>query len=378
VGCIVVDKFPRLEARFDPAENVSRGRLRFRPSGGAHWYSVPMKQEADAFVGVLPKPTKKLKSLDYYVEVTATDFATGRTEEYMPQVVSGLGACQDKIAAGTLGSASIILEVPPGAPAVPAGFSSTGIVGVTAGAGAAVGASGAAGGAVAGAAVAGAAAGGGHGAIIVLGIVGAGAAAAGAVAATRSEPERPPDPATLDNDGDGFTPQQGDCDDRDPALTPNTTGFDFVVEFGKTGIDVPATAPSTPTTVTLRNNSCSALTVERLNYTRVKSGPCGTSFNVNFDVAVGLIVPSRRTVTLYSEGAGGARCCCSSQSGCRPGLCVLQETFTLFSSAGSQSASNTYGFRDETCPFDAACPSSADPLIPALGCPPYFAAIPFR
>jgi hypothetical protein len=79
VGCIVVDKFPRLEARFDPAENVSRGRLRFRPTGGAHWYSVPMKQEAEAFVGVLPKPTPKLKSLDYYVEVTATDFATGRT-----------------------------------------------------------------------------------------------------------------------------------------------------------------------------------------------------------------------------------------------------------------------------------------------------------
>jgi hypothetical protein len=90
VGCIVVDRFPRLEAQFDPAENVSRGRLRFRPSGGAHWYSVPMTKEADAFVGVLPQPTPKLKSLDYYVEVTATDFATGRTSEYSPEVVAGL------------------------------------------------------------------------------------------------------------------------------------------------------------------------------------------------------------------------------------------------------------------------------------------------
>jgi hypothetical protein len=169
VACIVVDRFPRLEARFDPAEQVSRGRLRFRPAGGTHWYSVAMKKESVAFVGVLPKPTPKLKSLDYYIEVTATDFATGRTREYAPEVVSGLGACQgDKVTAGSLGSASVVLEVPAGAPPVPAGFSSAGIVAMAAPAAATAAATRAGGGISAG---------------VLIGVAAAGAAVA-AVAAT--------------------------------------------------------------------------------------------------------------------------------------------------------------------------------------------------
>jgi hypothetical protein len=247
VGCIVVDKYPRFEARFDPAENVSRGRVRFRPTGGAHWYSVPMKQEEEAFVGVLPKPTKKLKSLDYYVEVTATDFTTGRTQEYVPEVVAGIGACQgDKITAGSLGSASIILEVPPGAPAVPAGFSSVGVISATAAAATA-----------ATAAAAGVAAGAGGGlsttALVVGGVVIAGGAAAAVTAGARE-----PDAATLDNDGDGYTPEQGDCNDRSAAVRPGggieyqESGFPLgLVSCGPTDI---------PVRRVLMNNSCETLT----------------------------------------------------------------------------------------------------------------------
>ena len=167
--------------------------VRFRPTGGAQWYSVPMNKETEAFVGILPKPTPKLKSLDYYVEVTARDFATGRTQEYTPEVVSGLGACQGgKITASTVGSATVVLEVPPGAPAVPAGFSSDGVVSATS----------AGGEAVAGAAV-GAAARTGGGisttALVVGGVVVAGGAAA-AIAASgggNDTPPAPPAPPTL-------------------------------------------------------------------------------------------------------------------------------------------------------------------------------------
>jgi hypothetical protein len=261
-------------------------------------------------------------------------------------------------------SATIILEVPAGAPAVPAGFSSAGVVSA-AGAGAAVAATAATAGATA------AAAGGGHGGLIALGILGAGAAAGGAVIATQSTPE-PPDPRTLDNDGDGFTPEQGDCDDRNPDLNPNTTGFEFNVVFGAVGVDVHPSTPTGPTMVTVKNKACADLTVERLNYSRTKSGICGESFNTNVDVVTGVIVRRGQTTTLYSIGAGGVRCCCRNPAGCTPGLCVLVETFTLFSSAGTESASNTYGFRDpgNGCVFDAACGGSAGLASAGASCPP--------
>jgi hypothetical protein len=52
VGCVVADKFAGLEARFNPAENVSRARIYFRAEGGQFWYFVDMKAQGGAFQGV--------------------------------------------------------------------------------------------------------------------------------------------------------------------------------------------------------------------------------------------------------------------------------------------------------------------------------------
>ncbi|MFN8094173.1 MAG: hypothetical protein U0599_18500 [Vicinamibacteria bacterium] len=128
VGCVVAERFPRFEARFDPAAEVSRARVHFRPAGGAHWYSVTMKAEAGVFAAAIPKPRPTLARIDYYIEATDRAFGTARTAEFSPAVESGALACREKPAAGALGSASVVIEAPPGAPPIPLGFSPDGVV----------------------------------------------------------------------------------------------------------------------------------------------------------------------------------------------------------------------------------------------------------
>jgi len=107
-----------------------------------------MATEGDVWVSVLPKPRKTLKKMEYYLEVTDERMGTSRTEERDAVVVSGPSACQGSIVAAWASSATVALLAPAGAPLVPAGFVSTGMVpasavgGSTATAGAGAGTSG--------------------------------------------------------------------------------------------------------------------------------------------------------------------------------------------------------------------------------------------
>jgi hypothetical protein len=171
VACVVAERFPRLEARVVPADAVAAARVVFQSEGAKDWYAVAMKLEGPSYVGVLPKPKKSLKAFRYYVEVTDKAMATSRTSDVTANVVDGAAECKGKLVAGALASASVLLQVPAGLAAVPAGFASAGVV--------------AAGGSVSGAAAAGTAAGTGGGLSTgtIVGIAaGAGAAAAGVVA----------------------------------------------------------------------------------------------------------------------------------------------------------------------------------------------------
>jgi len=173
VGCVVAEHFPRLEARLNPADSVGRARIFFRTEGGPSWYAVAMKREGDVFLAALPKPKKSLKQFHYYVEVADKAAATSRTEEYATDVVSGTGGCSKGMMAGMMSVASILLEVPVGAAAIPVGFSSAGVV--AAGSAAAAGAGGAAA----------SSGGGGLSTGVIVGGLGA-VAAAGAVVAAKS------------------------------------------------------------------------------------------------------------------------------------------------------------------------------------------------
>jgi hypothetical protein len=140
VGCAVAEKFPKFDARFAPAEGVANARVVFQPEKSDQWWSVAMKLEGNAYVGVLPRPKSSLKSFQYYIEVTGKSLETARTPDYSAAVVSSSGACQGKLMSGALSSAAVILQGPAGVAAIPAGFASTGVVAGASSAGAAGGA----------------------------------------------------------------------------------------------------------------------------------------------------------------------------------------------------------------------------------------------
>jgi hypothetical protein len=173
VACVVAEQFPRLEARLTPADGIGRARVFFRAEGGPAWYAVAMKREGDVFAAALPKPKKSLKRFQYYLEVADAGLASSRTPDYAADVVSGRGACTKGMMSAVMSAASVLLEVPAGAAAIPAGFSSVGVV--------AAGSSAAAAGGGAAAASGG---GGGLGTGAIVGGLGA-VAAAGAVVAVK-------------------------------------------------------------------------------------------------------------------------------------------------------------------------------------------------
>jgi PKD domain-containing protein/Big-like domain-containing protein len=150
VGCIVVGKYPKMNACFNPGPNLARGRVYFRPEGATSWYYVEMKSDQPCYAGILPRPGKKLvgKKIEYYVEGQDKTFNASRTAEYDPIVVKSAQECKKDIpVAPFLNNAAVAVF-----PAVPAGFVAGGAIGTGA----------------------------------VLGIVGAGAAAAGTAVAVSS------------------------------------------------------------------------------------------------------------------------------------------------------------------------------------------------
>jgi PKD domain-containing protein len=149
VGCIVVGKYPKMNACFTPAANLARARVYFRPEGVPSWYYVEMKSDQPCFAGTLPKPGKKLvgKKIEYYVEGQDKTFNAGRTAEFDPIVVRSAQECKKNVpVAPFLNNATVAVF-----PAVPAGF-----------------------------------VGGGLGTAAIVGIAGAGAAAAGTAAVVAS------------------------------------------------------------------------------------------------------------------------------------------------------------------------------------------------
>lgn len=129
VSCIVAGAFPRLDACFVPAGDLSRARVHFRADGTEHWYFVDMAAAGGCRSVLLPKPLASTKAIDYYVSALGRTFDETRTNEYTPRVVPREGDCdRDLLVAGSAGSATVLLGAAAGAPAVPAGFSPEGIV----------------------------------------------------------------------------------------------------------------------------------------------------------------------------------------------------------------------------------------------------------
>ena len=302
VGCIVAERFPRFEARLDPAAEVSRARLHFRPAGGPHWYSVPMKAEGGVFAGVLPKPRKSLKGLDYYIEATDASFGSTRTAEHNPVVAAGPAACEDKTVAGALSSASVLIEGPAGAPLVPVGFDPQGVVSASGAPSASAG-------------------GGGLGktALIVGGVAAAGAGVAVAAGGSSSSGE-----TSGGGSAGGGSAGGGPAPCQPAPITSSLTNPSTMLVCGQ-----PLSAG-----VVVTNGSCSALAVQSVQLTQnaLAGTFCSAALNqFSYAPAVSTVGAGQTTTVLNFQSA--AFCC---PGGPCPGttVCTYQETFAVQTSAG--------------------------------------------
>ncbi len=356
VGCIVAAQYPRFEARFNPAAELSRARLHFRPAGSPHWYSVSMKPEGGVFAGVLPKPKTSLRQIEYYIEATDTSFGTSRTSEYKPDVASGPAACKDKLMAGALPSATVLIEAPAGAPLVPVGFDPAGVVSATPapGSGSAPGAGstgtpGTTGTGAAGAGpnaapgvTGGAGGGGGIGTtgLVIGGVVAAGAGIGIAVAGGGSDSDGG---SSGTGSGGGGTSGGGTTP---PPCTPGP------VTASLTNI-VPATrcGQRFSNGVTVTNGSCAAITIQSVQVTQnAAPGPfCSANVSQSSFVPPVTSVAAGQTATVINFQSGVF--CCAA--GTCPGTttCGYDETFVVQTNAGALPA----GTIPLQVSFDATC-----------------------
>jgi hypothetical protein len=123
VGCIVAGKYPKMNACFSPTANLARARVYFRAEGTPNWYFVDMKSDAPCFQGILPRPRKTIKKLEYHVEAFDKSFAETRTADFLPDVVEKESECKkDTPAAPFLNNATVTVGAAAGAPVAPVGF----------------------------------------------------------------------------------------------------------------------------------------------------------------------------------------------------------------------------------------------------------------
>lgn len=127
VDCVIADKHPRFEAQAPQGVEVAAARVFFQ-GASQEWYSVAMKAEGPALVGILPTPKRSLKEFHYYIEATSKNLEISRTADRATRVVNSAGECRGIVTATAISTASILVQGPAGAAAVPAGFAPAGLV----------------------------------------------------------------------------------------------------------------------------------------------------------------------------------------------------------------------------------------------------------
>lgn len=164
VACIVGDRYPRLDACFQPAGDLGNAKVNFRAGDQGPWYAVDLMPEGSCHIAYLPKPLETTREIQYYVAAVDKAFNERQQPEtapdaaYRARVVRNQGECDrlKAVAASVQKLAKPIVvaaaRTGAGAPAVLGallvGFSQEGVILASA---AAVGAAGAGGAAAAGA-----------------------------------------------------------------------------------------------------------------------------------------------------------------------------------------------------------------------------------
>ena len=104
--CITEGEFTLVEAIFEPLSSVVNGRLYFQSNLSPEWFYTEFEKIEPAVAGgpthraFIPKVTKDggIETINYYIQVTSSDFAETKSPEKTVTVVSDASECKGKIA----------------------------------------------------------------------------------------------------------------------------------------------------------------------------------------------------------------------------------------------------------------------------------------
>lgn len=130
-NCITEGEFTLIEATFAPLASVVNGRLYFKSNLSPEWFYTeferiePSVQGGPTHRAFIPKVNKGggIETIDYYIQVTSTDFAESKSPENQVKVVAGSKDCSGTLAPiGTPNGAVSVLSASGSAAGSLAGF----------------------------------------------------------------------------------------------------------------------------------------------------------------------------------------------------------------------------------------------------------------
>ena len=93
IDCFVKDKFVLVEIEVQPAADVTQVRAFFRSERETEFHYVPLAFNQGRYLGKLPKPKERARSVTYYIEIAGTDGTVRKTQEITGEVAKSDEAC---------------------------------------------------------------------------------------------------------------------------------------------------------------------------------------------------------------------------------------------------------------------------------------------
>jgi PKD repeat protein len=141
LGCIVAGQHAVVDALVEPPDDLVTVKVYFRAEIYPAFFYVEAVPNGDRHQAILPRPTRDVASVVYYLEAVDSAFNSFRTEEFQPRVVQDAADCREDEPQPVYvdGPASITVGATAAGSTFPPGFLTEGIVGTITAAGRAAG-----------------------------------------------------------------------------------------------------------------------------------------------------------------------------------------------------------------------------------------------
>ncbi len=139
--CLIAGQHAVVEALVEPSDDLVTVKVYFRAEIYPAFFYVVAERSGEYYQGVLPRPTRDVAAVVYYLEAVDSAFNSVRTEEFRPRVVSDAADCDKDPTQPTYleGPANITVGATAAGSTFPPGFLGDGITGTISAAGRAAG-----------------------------------------------------------------------------------------------------------------------------------------------------------------------------------------------------------------------------------------------